>query len=293
MSRNSPDERAAPALVDAKTQSDALFEILLQTVGRCPPVRNRKGRLTFPGLEPVDRQLPGLGFFPGGDGLWKLLGTTKPVDRSAKPVMLVGSTFGTAVEFRSLTFEEDRFAANKTWSILLDLLRRAEVPCERCFFTNAYPGLLCDLVSNPGEKKGKGKNVVKLAPAQLDQAFVNQCRAFFLEQVQHIQPRLILFLGLYGPYVLGEELIRQSGWAPFLHSGTGKIDRFREVDAAGLSLVNGLFVPGVGHPVSLAILLHPSNRGRNLHLRAALGESGSSDPEVSFLNQIYCRAVES
>jgi hypothetical protein len=254
---NRHEERAAPALVDAKTQSDALFEILLQTVGRCPPVWNRKGRLVFPGLAPVGRQLPGLGFFPGGDGLWKLPGATEPADLSAKPVMLVGSTFGTAAEFRSLIFEEDRDARNKTWSILIDLLQRAEVPCEQCFFTNAYPGLLCDLAHNPGEKKGRGGNVVKLAPAQLDQVFVSHCRAFFLEQVRHFQPRLILFLGLYGPYILGEELIRQSGWARFLHSVTGKIDRIREIDSAGLSLVTGLSMPGVGHPFSLAILLHP------------------------------------
>ena len=206
--------------------------------------------------------------------------------------MLVGSTFGTVAEFRSLTFEEDRSAHNKTWSILIELLRCAGIPPERCFFTNAYPGLLCD--APPNETKGRrarDKNVVQLSPARLDRTYMKTCQGFFQEQLRSIQPRLVLFLGLFGPYVLGEDLLRLSGWGALLHGSSGKINRFHEVDSAGLSVVEGVAVPGVSHPATFALLLHPSSRKRNLHLRAALADPGTDDPEVPFLKRTYSRAL--
>lgn len=261
--------------MDSKGKSDALFRLMGETVGECPPVLNRNGDEVFPGLVPVPRQLPGLGFFPGGDGLWKAPGETEPTDRNPKPIMVVGSTFGSLKELNSIPFEEDRHNKSKTWEPLLTLFRNAGVPPDRCFFTNAYPGVL----------RGGG-NVVQLHPAKLDANYMKEARGFFQAQLQHMQPRLVLFLGLLGPYVLGEDLLNQSGWAQQLHPEEGKIERIGNLDLAGKSMCLNLITPGVPHPVAMALLLHPCHRAPNLRHRRLAPEMDLEDPEPKFLKQV-------
>ncbi len=261
--------------MDSKEKSDALFRLMGETVGECPPILNRNNDAVFPGLVPVPRQLPGLGFFPGGDGLWKLLGRAEPTDRNPKPIMVVGSTFGSLKELNSLPFEEDRHNKSKTWEPLLTLFRHAGVPPDRCFFTNAYPGVL----------RSDG-NVVQLHPAKLDANYMKEARKFFQAQLQYMQPRLVLFLGLLGPYVLGEDLLSQTGWAQQLHPEEGKIGRIGNVDLAGKSVCLDLIIPDVLHPVTLALLLHPCHRAPNIRHRKLTLETGLEDPEPRFLKQV-------
>lgn len=261
--------------MDSKAVSDGLFRLLGESVGDCPPVLNRNGKEDFPGLVPVKKQLRGLGFFPGGDGLWKAPGKAEPTDRDSKPIMIVGSTFGSQKELESIPFEEDRDNKSKTWEPLIRLLHNADVKPDRSFYTNAFPGVL----------KGNG-NVVKLHPAKLNARYMVEARKFFMAQLQHMQPRLVLFLGLLGPYALGEDLLNRCGWAPLLHPLEGKIQGFESVDLAGKSMCPDLIIPGIPHRVTVALLLHPCHRTPNLHLRKLGLDIGSGDPEPQFLKQV-------
>lgn len=261
--------------MDSKESSDLLFRRLGEMVGDCPPTFSRNGRLSFPGLVPVPRQLPGLGFFPGGDGLWKLEDQAEPADRSPKPIMIVGSTFGSLKELRSLPFQEDRSDSRKTWAPLLTLLQAAGIAPDRCFFTNAYPGLLA----------GTG-NVVTLHPAKLEARYMKEARTFFQEQLRIMRPRLVVFLGLLSPFVLGEHILEQCGWVQMLHPSEGKIMSITKLDEAGMSVRPGVKIPGLAQPVTLALVLHPCHRKPNLKLRRLGAHMDSEDPEPQFLKAL-------
>lgn len=261
--------------MDSKEASDALSRLLKESVGSCPPVRNRNGKQSFPGLVPVPRQLSGLGFFPGGDGLWKAPGKSEPTNRKPKPIMIVGSTFGSLAELGSIPFEEDRLDSRKTWAPLLALLRTAGIAPDRCFFTNAYPGVLA----------GAG-NIVTLHPAKLDARYMKETRGFFQEQLKLMQPRLVIFLGLLGPFVLGEHILEQCGWAQMLHPSEGKIRSITKVDESGKSICPEVRITGLPHLVTLALLLHPCHRAPNLKLRRLGADLDPRDPEPQFLNTL-------
>ena len=266
--------------MDSKEVSDALFRLLEESVGSCSPVRNRNGKQSFPGLVPVPRQLPGLGFFPGGDGLWKAPDQSEPTNRKPKPIMIVGSTFGSLAELGSIPFEEDRLDSRKTWAPLISLLQAAGIAPDQCFFTNAYPGVLA----------GTG-NVVTLHPAKLDSRYLKEARDFFQEQLKLMQPRIVVFLGLLAPFVLGERILQQCGWAQMLHPSEGKIQSITKVDEAGMSHCPNVRISGLSHPVTLALVLHPCHRTPNLKLRRLGAHMESRDPEPQFLKALVQSAL--
>ena len=89
--------------MNAKETSDCLFETLKDSVGECAesPRRAKDGIApAFAGITPVKCQISGLGFFPGGDGLWKKPNSGSPVSISQRTIMVVGSTFGCEAYFR-------------------------------------------------------------------------------------------------------------------------------------------------------------------------------------------------
>jgi hypothetical protein len=263
--------------MNAKETSDCLFETLKDSVGECAesPRRAKDGIApAFAGITPVKCQIPGLGFFPGGDGLWKKPNSGSPVSISQRTIMVVGSTFGCEAYFRDLLAKKPVPEENGnmgTWgSLPVPLIRHR----NRCFFTNAYPGLL----------KSENNIDPELHPAELDSTYISQSQSFFCRQVETVRPRLILFLGKLPGFVLGEERLRRMGWWPFLSRKWGWLRAFRPIDEAGKAFVPETRWHGVQHDIGIALLLHPCNRRRNLDKRG-LSHPGS-DPECGFLDDV-------
>lgn len=262
--------------MDAKETSGALFRLMRETVGGCPSsTRTSKNRTVrvFPGISPIVRQIPGLAFFPGGDGLWKEHGQSEPTDRNPRTVMAVGSTFGCLDYFNKLTkmsFPEENHGRD-TWGRLHPFLGDIKY---RCFFTNAFPGLL-----NSGENIDN-----ELRPAEFDAVYLNECRDFFSKQVELTKPKAILFLGKYSPFVIGEDRLNDLGWSKFLNHKLGSLREFKKIDEAEKSFISGIRWPGVSEDIGIALLVHPSYRHRNCN-RQGLKYPGP-DPELHFLRHI-------
>jgi uracil-DNA glycosylase len=117
-----------------------------------------------------------------------------------------------------------------------------------------------------------------------DPVFLGQCRHFFSKQVELIKPKAVLFLGKLSPFVLGEERLAELGWLAFVNRKRGCISKFRSLDRSGKSFVPRSVWKGVRNEVGIALLLHPSNRGRNLPNREL--KYPDADPEIPFLDDV-------
>jgi uracil-DNA glycosylase len=142
-----------------------------------------KGLTAFPG------RLRGQAFFGGGDGLWR----NDPADTNSLsfPVygaMILGNDFGCldSPDPRSPGFlqclDGVGFEDPPTWKIK-GTLRKAGIPGEQCFFTNAYLGLRMET------------NTVGPSPGASNEDFKAMCREFFAYQIEVQRPRLIVCLG--------------------------------------------------------------------------------------------------
>ncbi len=240
--------------------SNSLFETLRRSVGECSEsIRRAKDGIApaFAGITPVKQQLSGLGFFPGGDGLWKEPHSESPVLQSPRTIMVVGSTFGCkdylGELLKMLPVPEENYKKGAWGSLPAPLIRHR----NKCFFTNAYPGLL----------NGKNNNDPELRPAELDPTYLSQSRDFFCLQVETVKPRLILFLGKLPEFTLSEVRLKEMGWWPFLNRTRGWLNDFKSIDSAGKSFIPETRWHGVQQGIGIAILLHPCNRRRNLDKR--------------------------
>jgi hypothetical protein len=208
------------------------------------------------GMVEVPRPLSGLGFFPGGDGLWKPEGVIQRPPLPVGGIMILGNNFQCEANFEALAKAdtEDRHR-DATWRNLIALLGAERIEPIQCFFTNAFMGLV------------EGSDAMATVPAMRDAGFVGRCRAFLEEQLRLLQPRLVLALGTKVPAFL----------AP-LSSGTRRWERARtwtEIDRQDGALVTSAELPGLGQPAVIACLLHPSFRGPNLRLRKFQGHAGA------------------
>jgi hypothetical protein len=140
------------------------------------------GLTKFPGV------LPGEGFFPGGDGLWR--NTPAAVETPSFPtsgILILGNDFGCLdnsdprspgfLQCLGLGFEDP-----PTWKIK-DTLRKAGIQGELCFFTNAYLGLRT------------GTKTTGESPGAKNKPFKAMSREFFRYQLEVQKPRLIVCLG--------------------------------------------------------------------------------------------------
>jgi hypothetical protein len=140
------------------------------------------GLVAFPGV------LQGQGFFPGGDGLWRECPTDASSGRfPLGGIMVLGNDFGclSNSDPRSPGFMQclDRdYEDPPTWGIK-EALRRAGLPGDRCFFTNAYLGLRTALKTTGA------------SPGVTDSEFQKICREFFEHQLVMQRPSLIVCLG--------------------------------------------------------------------------------------------------
>ena len=122
-----------------------------------------------PGVYPTPRRLAGTAFFPGGAGLWQVEPGQELPPFPVGGVMVLGHNFGLLSDFKPRPDGQDSENLNgATWRGIRDVLPRAGIALELCFFTNAYVGVL-------GGSKACGR-----FPGADDPAFVLWCRGFIL-----------------------------------------------------------------------------------------------------------------
>ena len=209
-----------------------------------------------------DRYLSGLGFFPGGTGLWE----KGDENIAGKSIMVLGQDFGTIEYFLNLKgdTESDK---QSTWRNLLTVLKEAGIQPTDCFFTNAFLGL------REGLQKMVGKT-----PAWQKQDFVIACQKFFLQQFSIQKPQLIL--------VLGENPAR---FLSSLSSGLSEWNKFpsiKSLDEKGFSVRKNIqFKEYTNLQTNLFLLTHPSYRhlnglNRKIHLGNQIFEGPTAEPNV-------------
>lgn len=219
------------------------------------------------GMVEIQQHLPGLGFFPGGDGLWKAPGQRNRPSMPAGGIMVLGNNFQCEANYTALlkTEEEDR-QKDATWRGLLSFLTTVHINPAHCFFTNAYMGLV------------EGEDPTRTVRGMTDPEFLRRCRGFFLRQLAVVQPRLILALGTKVPSFLAPLSEQTRHW-----SGA---KTWAEIDQKDGSLAQEVAFPGLTNPISIACLLHPSFRGPNLHRRKFRGLTGAAAEEALVLEAI-------
>jgi uracil-DNA glycosylase len=134
-----------------------------------------------------------------------------------------------------------------TWQSLKDVLERAEIPLEDCFFTNAYMGLR------------KGATTTGPFPGRLDSDFCEYCKDFLLKQISAQRPTLIITLGIFVPQFL-------ASLSPQLHQWAGKRG-LKHLDAVGPVKTQVTFDRLPDFVTTVVALSHPSMRGSNLRHR--------------------------
>jgi hypothetical protein len=140
------------------------------------------------GIKPVpNSRIEGTAFFPGGDGLYGHKEFAK------SEIMILGQDFDNEYNFEKSKKRKSE-DGNKTWSNLKKILGN-EIDMERCFFTNAIMGL------REGDAKNTGRSKAFLKKNGL---FLDECRAFFIEQLKAQKPKLIIGLGAHIPVFLSE-----------------------------------------------------------------------------------------
>lgn len=225
-----------------------------------------------------DGHIEGTAFFPGGWGVW---GTRKGQTLPPLPeagIMVIGQDFDAAKRFECskargyevAVHDDGTFDAShsRTWANLLDLLEKAGVDPQECYFTNAYTGLR-DTDKNTGRFPGARNADYKEA-----------CRQFLLAQIKAQRPRLIITLGSWVPPFLAELSNDLERWR--------RKTTFKQLDEAGEVFDRVEFQSGM-KPCTVLSLLHPSLRLPNRRLRKRYVR-GEADPEVALLTEALLRS---
>ena len=205
------------------------------------------------GVVAVPAELPFTAFFPGGRGLWSGENNEAAGDPRGE-IMIVGHNFYNVAGYELMRTRGKRDTNTATWRNLLKTLRRNEIALERCFFTNAYMGLM-ETVSAQGT-----------FPGARDLGFVDRCRAFFREQLALIRPKLIVTLGAHVPPFLAPMSPQlESAW----RDERGKPRGVMQIDEAQTALVNATFpdVDGKSHSAHVLPLTHPAQQWPNVRRR--------------------------
>ena len=85
--------------------------------------------------------------------------------------MVIGHNFDSEAGFERAFNHEGENLKVSTWRNLLAFLEQVEISPERCFFTNAYVGLL------------SGDHAIGPFPGERDDEFVYWCQNFLHEQI--------------------------------------------------------------------------------------------------------------
>jgi hypothetical protein len=225
------------------------------------PVESFFGRLaslsSYPdGVVPMSARLEGIHFFPGGAGLAGVVPgqPLPPLPRGG--VMVVGHNFYHEPGFRALLARGATEPASATWRNLVRLLDESDIPLDRCFFTNAFVGLIA------------GARPTGRFPGAADPAFVEWCLSFLREQLIMMQPSVVVALGT----PVRRMLARLS---PSLAAAWPGAARLRDLDARGAGLVYPAVFDGVARPAAAVALTHPAMRHASVARRRYRSLSGA------------------
>lgn len=206
------------------------------------------------GVEPVPQPISGLAFFPGGWGLWGAH-ADEPM-----PAMPVGGVMVLGHDFHSRSGYDRSFGLGgepvtlPTWRNLLKVLEEANIPPERCFFTNLYMGLR------------SGDKTTGVFPGASDDQFRRHCQDFLVKQLSVQRPRLVITLGMRVPPVIAEMSDQLTSWV----TGRG----IREIDKGEAFRTHVTFRDLPGFSTTVVAVLHPSLRHASLRHRSYNGLCG-------------------
>lgn len=215
-----------------------------------------------PGVLEVPGAIPGTSFFPGGYGLWGAEAGRPLPEFPFRGVMVLGHDFHSKAGYEA-SVERGRESINQpTWRNLVDVLTRAAIPLERCFFTNYYMGLR------------EGTETTGPFPGAGDESFVSHCNSFFIDQLRTQRPQLLITLGIYVPFAIAPLSPDLNDWGS--HRGIKHLDSARPVRKA----VRFFGLPDLA--TTIVALIHPSQRHASLrHRRYA--RSVGDEAEVAML----------
>ena len=213
------------------------------------------------GVIPVPEPIPGTAFFPGGYGLW---GTGADVDLPEFPVggvMILGHDFHSEVGYKASLRKGTEPETQPTWRKLLEVLRGADIPLEKCFFTNFYVGLR------------EGDEATGPFPGARNKNFVQHCTKFFVGQLTVMRPSTIVTLGKYVPGLIAPLSRELAAWRDS--------DGFRQIDIRPVAY-DCRFDGVSDFETTVVALVHPSMRHASVGIRQYGGLRGN-DAETAML----------
>lgn len=211
----------------------------------------------------VPERIPGLAFFPGGDGLWPRGPNKTRPPMPVGGVMVLGHDFHSESGYKRSLAAGEESLSSPTWRQLLPILGRAGIDRQQCFFTNAYMGLR------------EGTKATGPFRGARDSSFVDRCRRFLDVQLGVQRPRLIMTLGAYVPAMLAPLSPDLGKWVDTTTLTT--------LDELGCAVVAAARFPGAGElSATVVALTHPSQRRLNVH-RRRYGGAESEDAEALML----------
>lgn len=221
---------------------------------------------------PVRDPFEGTAFFTAGPGLI--------VEDGVRPPMPVGGVIFVANNVDTVTNFTKRRALGwphggpertmDTWKGIYRLLDGAGVPGARCFFTNAYVGLVLG-------DRAEGQH-----PDHRDPAFRTVCGEFLTLQLLAQRPRVVVALGAHARSFLRDAFRNElAAW------GSGyRVTTMRPGDGRSILDVD---LP-TGDRAVVTALVHPSNYANKPHLVERWRQAPGIDIEVALLRGAVERA---
>ncbi len=206
------------------------------------------------GVGPVPAPIPGIAFFPGGFGLYRM-DVSEPLPAfPVGKVMVLGHDFHSEAGYRASLERTREAEAQPTWRNLLLVLGTVGISPVDCFFTNIYMGLR------------EGNATTGTFPGAVDERFELHCRKFLVEQLAALRPSLVLTLGVNVPPFLGRVVPDLADWS----SGPG----LKFLDATEPVRYHVRLPVSPAAAATVVALTHPSLRHASVRHRRYRGQGG-------------------
>lgn len=233
--------------------SKELFKLCKEKMDGCIP----DGFVDF-------NQFDGRGFFPVASGLFN-----KGVNDELKPpiqFMFIGQDWGAENGLTYLEEDSDADMKSSTCKNLNDLLKKCKIEINRCFFTNA---LFAVREGNIAVGKSRGWS---------DSDLIEKSLEILKFQIQEIQPKVLIFLGLQSSKIFSENITFEINEIEVNYPGNLS---WKFLNKATPCLRDAPME--LNSIAQTAFLLHPSYRCANLRHRRYGQYQGHDDPEIAFL----------
>ena len=148
---------------------------------------------------------------------------------------------------------------------MLPFFQQAGIRTSDCFFTNFFVGLRT------------GKSSVGVFPGAKDPVYVMTCQRLLAKQIDRQRPRLVLVLGAYVPKLIASMSDDLKPWERF--------DSFKAIDQQSLASFRNVNLRDSDHEFSVASLVHPCYRQRNVRNRRWKNFEGDA-AEVNLVKEL-------